>query len=525
MVGNSILFGIWHRLSTAYVVKFTYDTRLECRRLHMITGELKNKIDKLWEMFWTGGLTNPLDVIEQITYLMFIRGLDEMDNVRKNDSLMLGTTHKSIYTGKEQLKWSALRDKPADAIYSTMQGEVFAFIKALHEDGGSTYAKYMEDAIFKIPTPRLLEQIVTALDEVYALIDKLPDRKDARGDLYEYMLSKLTTAGTNGQFRTPRHIIRMMVELLDLRPGDTICDPACGTSGFLVAAGEYLKERYLEEIFYDKDAKAHYDNAMFTGYDMDRTMLRIGAMNMMTHGIGNPRIVYRDSLSDQNADSDRCTKILANPPFKGSLDYDIVATDLTKVAKTKKTELLFLALFLRMLKNGGRCASIVPDGVLFGSSKAHVDIRREIVESHRLEAIISMPSGVFKPYAGVSTAVIIFTKTGACGTDDVWFYDMRNDGYSLDDKRSPIEGSDIPDIIARFGDLAAEATRERTERSFLVPKAEIVGNGYDLSINKYKRSAYVEESYPHPREILADINALEREIAQGLRELEGLVDG
>ena len=491
----------------------------------MITGELKNKVDKLWEMFWTGGLTNPLDVIEQITYLMFIRDLDEMDNTRKKDSLMLGLPYESIFVDKEQLKWSALRDKPAEVMYQSMQGEVFPFIKGLHADNGSTYAKYMEDAIFKIPTPRLLEQIITALDEMYAFIDKLPDRKDARGDLYEYMLSKLTTAGTNGQFRTPRHIIRMMVELLNLCPGDTICDPACGTSGFLVEAGEYLKEKYLEEIFYDKDAKAHYDNAMFTGYDMDRTMLRIGAMNMMTHGIQNPHIAYKDSLSDQNADSGGYTKILANPPFKGSLDYDIVSTDLIKVAKTKKTELLFLALFLRMLKNGGRCASIVPDGVLFGSSKAHVDIRKEIVENHRLEAIISMPSGVFKPYAGVSTAVIIFTKTGAGGTDNVWFYDMRSDGYSLDDKRTPLDSSDIPDIVARFGNLAAEEGRERTEQSFLVPKAEIVNNGYDLSINKYKQSTYVEESYPHPREILAEIGVIEREIAEGLRKLEAMLDG
>jgi len=491
----------------------------------VITGELKNKVDRLWEMFWTGGLTNPLDVIEQITYLMFIRDLDDMDSAGKKDSQMLGLSHKSIFTGKKHLKWSALRDKPAEAMYQSMQGEVFPFIKALHSDSKSAYAKYMDDAIFKLPTPQLLEKIVTALDEIYAFIDKQNDRKDVRGDLYEYMLSKLTTAGTNGQFRTPRHIIRMMVELLDLNPEDTICDPACGTSGFLVSAGEYLKEKYLEDIFYNKKAKAHYDNAMFTGYDMDRTMLRIGAMNMMTHGIQNPQIVYRDSLSDQNPDNGNYTKILANPPFKGSLDYDIVSTDLTKVAKTKKTELLFLVLFLRMLRNGGRCASIVPDGVLFGSSKAHVDIRKEIVENHRLEAIISMPSGVFKPYAGVSTAVIVFTKTGAGGTDKVWFYDMQSDGYSLDDKRTAMEQSDIPDVVARFRKLAAEKKRERTDQSFLVPKAEIVGNGYDLSINKYKQSVYVEESYPHPREILAEINALEREIQNGLKELEALIDG
>lgn len=490
----------------------------------MITGELKNKVDRLWEMFWTGGLTNPLDVIEQITYLMFIRDLDQTDNTRQKESLMLEIPYESIFTDKKHLKWSSLRDKPAETMYQTIMMEVFPFIKDLNGSSGS-YAKYMADAIFKVPTAQLLEKIITSLDDMYEYIDKLDDKQDARGDLYEYMLSKLSTAGTNGQFRTPRHIIRMMVELLDLQPEDTICDPACGTSGFLVSAGEYLKDTYLEEIFYDKEAKAHYDNSMFTGYDMDRTMLRIGAMNMMTHGVQNPHIDYKDSLSDQNIDTGKYTKILANPPFKGSLDYDTVSTDLLKVTKTKKTELLFITLFLRMLKNGGRCASIVPDGVLFGSSRAHKAIRKEIVENHRLEAIISIPSGVFKPYAGVSTAVIIFTKTGAGGTDKVWFYDMENDGYSLDDKRNQIEGSNIPDIIERFKNLDKEETRKKTDQSFLVPKDEIVENDYDLSINRYKEIIYIEEEYPHPLEILAEINELEKGIEEGLAELEVMLRG
>jgi type I restriction enzyme M protein len=490
----------------------------------MITGENKNKVDRLWEMFWTGGLTNPLDVIEQITYLMFIRDLDQTDSARQRESVLLSLPHTSIFEGREHLKWSALRDKPAEAMYQIMQGEVFPFIKGLNEDKSSTYAKYMDDAIFKVPKPQLLDKIVTALDELYDLIDSQPDRRDARGDLYEYMLSKLSTAGTNGQFRTPRHVIRMMVELLDLRPDDTICDPACGTSGFLVASGEYLKEHYLDEIFFNKEVKAHYDNAMFTGYDMDRTMLRIAAMNMMTHGIANPHIVYKDSLSDQNTDRGRYTKVLTNPPFKGSLDYDIVSADLIKTTKTKKTELLFLTLFLRMLKNGGRCASVVPDGVLFGSSKAHKDIRREIVENHRLEAIISMPSGVFKPYAGVSTAVIVFTKTGGGGTNKVWFYDMQSDGYSLDDKRTALESSDIPDIVARFHALGPEENRARTEQSFLVPKEEIVGNDYDLSINKYKKVVAKPIEYPPTREIMATLYEIEERIASGLKELEAMLD-
>jgi len=484
----------------------------------MITGELKNKIDKLWELFWTGGVTNPLDVIEQVTYLMFIRDLDDTDNARSQSSLMLGVEHTSIFGAAEQIyRWSVFRDLPAANMYEVIQTKVFPFIKDLHDDKESTYSKYMADAIFKIPTPQLLEKIVTALDEIDW------KNKDIRGDVYEYLLSKIATAGTNGQFRTPRHIIRMMVEMLEPKPTDTICDPSCGTSGFLVAAGEYLKETYFEEIFYNKKNKEHYNNAMFHGYDMDRTMLRIGAMNMMTHGVENPQIEYRDSLSDQNTDSDKYNLILANPPFKGSLDYDGVSANLLKVTKTKKTELLFVTLFLRMLKLGGRCASIVPDGVLFGSSNAHKEIRKEIIENHRLEAVISMPSGVFKPYAGVSTAVLIFTKTEHGGTDQVWFYDMQADGFSLDDKRAAVEANDIPDIIARFKAVDKETERKRTEKSFLVPKQEIVDNDYDLSINKYKKIDYIPEIYPSPEEIFKDLNELELKITSGLSELEELL--
>ena len=498
----------------------------------MVTGELKNKIDRLWETFWTGGITNPLDVVEQMTYLMFIHDLDAADNQRAKESAMLGLPHKSIFAGDvvigersipgEQLKWSVFRDFPAGQMYSVMQEWVFPFIKGLHGDKDSAYAKYMSDAIFKIPTPLMLDKIVTAMDAIYEE-SRQAGSPDVRGDIYEYLLSKLSTAGVNGQFRTPRHIIRMMVEMMDPRPDEVICDPACGTGGFLVEAGAYLKEKYKNEIFFDREKKDHYMNRMFHGYDMDRTMLRIGAMNMMTHGIDNPFIEYRDSLSDQNTDWERYSLILANPPFKGSLDADIVSTDLLKLCKTKKTELLFLALFLRMLKVGGRCACIVPDGVLFGSSKAHKDIRKEIVENHRLEAVISMPSGVFKPYAGVSTAVLVFTNTGHGGTDDVWFYDMKADGFSLDDKRTETKENDIPDIIARFRNREAEKGRARTEQSFMVPKAEIADNGYDLSINKYKQVEYVPVEYPPTAEILADLQALEAEIAQGLKELEGML--
>lgn len=499
----------------------------------MVTGELKNKIDGLWDIFAAGGLVNPLEVIEQITYLMFIHDLDDSDNMRAKESAMLGLPFQSIFADEvkmgertiegTQLKWSVFRDFPADRMYSVMQEWVFPFIKTLHSDKNSAYSKYMDDAIFKLPTPLLLSKVVDSLDEIYKLMNEI-QTADVRGDVYEYLLSKIAQSGRNGQFRTPRHIIRMMVEIMEPSADEIICDPACGTSGFLVVAGEYLKEKRKEEIFYDKQKKEHYMNHMFHGYDMDRTMLRIGAMNMMTHGIDNPFIEYRDSLSDQNSDKDKYSLVLANPPFKGSLDAESVSGDLLKVCNTKKTELLFLTLFLRILKIGGRCACIVPDGVLFGSSAAHKSIRKEIVENNRLEAVISMPSGVFKPYAGVSTAILIFTKTEHGGTDNVWFYDMKADGLSLDDKRSPVAENDIPDIIERFKNRNIETDRKRTEQSFMVPKKEIVDNDYDLSINKYKEVEYVAVEYPPTSEIMADIRRIEAEIGKELDELEKLLN-
>ena len=498
----------------------------------MITGELKNKIDGLWNVLATGGLTNPLEVIEQITYLMFIHDLDETDNKNAKECAMLGLSFKSIFSGEievgdrtidgQQLKWSTFRDLPANKMYSIVQEWVFPFIKNLHSDKNSAYSKYMDDAIFKLPTPLILSKVVDCLDEIYALMGKT-NEADIRGDVYEYLLSKISTAGRNGQFRTPRHIIKMMVELMDPKPGETICDPACGTCGFLVGASDYLRERYRNEILMNKENRDHYMNHMFYGFDMDRTMLRIGAMNMMTHGVESPFIEYRDSLSDQNIDNDKYSLILANPPFKGSLDADSVSSDLLKVTKTKKTELLFLALFLRTLKVGGRCACIVPDGVLFGSSNAHKQIRKTLIENNRLEAVISMPSGVFKPYAGVSTGILVFTKTGHGGTDKVWFYDMKADGYSLDDKRTVVKENDIPDIIERFNNLDKEEERKRTEQSFFVDKDEIVENDYDLSINKYKEAIYEKVEYPPTSEILADIEALNKEIEKNLEELKALL--
>ena len=514
----------------------------------MITGVIKNKIDKIWTDIWAGGITNPLTVIEQLTYLMFIRSLDEKEIETEEFAHSMGMEADEadlIFPQSavgQSMRWSKFKDRDSREIFEIISQRVFPAVKKMKygklpdfdengelieieedtESGNSqtAFSKYMDSAVFLIPNAQILQKIITGLDDLY--IHDIADL-DMQGDLYEYMLGKLSTAGQNGQFRTPKHIREMMVELVAPTPDDIICDPACGTSGFLIAAGEYLKEKKKEEIFFDKQKKEHYMNHMFHGYDMDRTMLRIGAMNMMTHGIENPFIEYRDSLSDQNQDKDKFSLVLANPPFKGSLDAESVSGDLLKVCKTKKTELLFLALFVRMLKVGGRCACIVPDGVLFGSSKAHKDIRKEIVENQRLEAVISMPSGVFKPYAGVSTAILIFTKTEHGGTDNVWFYDMTADGFSLDDKRSPIAENDIPDIIERFKNLDKEIDRKRTDKSFMVPKQDIVDNSYDLSINKYKEIEYVPVEYPSTIEIMTNIREIEMEIGKEMEELEKLL--
>lgn len=488
----------------------------------MITGELKNKIDKIWETFWTGGITNPLDVIEQFTYLLFIKQLDEVETRREADAMIWGFEPDRIFSEDEQeYRWSRFKNLgDADIVYKLVQEKVFPFIKGLHSDKDSAYARYMGDAIFKIPTPGLLSKIIDGIDGLN--IQEAAEGGDSKGDLYEYLLSKVATAGTNGQFRTPRHIIKMMVEMVKPNPSDTIIDPAMGSAGFLCEAQLYLREHH-KDMLLDAELRNHFNNEMFYGNDMDTTMLRIGAMNMMLHGVENPNISYRDSLSEQNSDEEKYSLVLANPPFKGSLDAESVSASLLKVTKTKKTELLFLALFLRILQKGGRAAVIVPDGVLFGSSKAHKQIRQELVDNNKLQAVISMPSGVFKPYAGVSTAILFFTKTGAGGTDKVWFYDMKADGFSLDDKRQAVEANDIPDIISRYENLPAEENRQRTEQSFMVPVEEIRDNGYDLSINKYKEIVYEKVEYEPTSVILGKINALEAEIQQELAELQKML--
>lgn len=485
----------------------------------MITGELKNKIDGIWDIFWSSGMTNPLTVIEQITYLMFIKILDD-NEVRKeaNAAAFDIAVVDPVFDDEHQTcRWSKFRHYEADAMFKNMSEKVFPFIKnELHAGKDTAFAKYMKDALFLVPTPRVLVRVVDALDSLDL------NNKDIMGDVYEYLLSQIAQSGTNGQFRTPRHIIKMMVELMQPKLDDIICDPAMGSAGFICAAAQYISENYASELM-QADNKKHYTTDMFSGFDTDQTMLRIGAMNMMLHGVEAPNISWMDSLSEDNTHRDEYTLIMANPPFTGSLDKETISKDLLAVAPTKKTELLFLALFLKALKIGGRCASIVPDGVLFGSSKAHKALRQEIVEFNRLEAVISMPSGVFKPYAGVSTGVLIFTKTGHGGTDKVWFYDMTADGFSLDDKRGAIDANDIPDIIERFHHLDGETDRERTEKSFLVPKAEIVENGYDLSINKYKKTEYVPVEYPPTSEILDELDELQAEITKGLAELREML--
>ncbi len=508
----------------------------------MITGEIRNKVDTIWESLWAGGVTNPLTVIEQLTYLMFIRSLDEKELESESFEAVSGTPGPRIFPQTESgqsMRWSKFKNRDPREIYDIVKNRVFPAIKNMKcgrlpdfDDKGemieasddyagveSAFSAYMKEAVFDIPTPVVLQKIITGMEDLYEHDVK---DMDMQGDLYEYMLGKLSTAGVNGQFRTPKHIREMMVELVAPTPDDTICDPACGTAGFLISASEYIRDNYESSM--TPEQWQHFGKGLFTGFDTDKTMLRLSTMNLMLHSIEYPEIRYCDSVSKNNVESEKYTVCLANPPFKGTVDESIISESLSRITPTKKTELLFVSLFLRLLKKGGRCACIVPDGVLFGSSKAHKALRKEILENHKLVAIISMPSGVFKPYAGVSTAVMVFTKTGAGGTDNVWFYDMDADGFSLDDKRSPIQENDIPDIVARFHDLSKEMERERTEKSFMVPLEEIREKEYDLSINKYKKTVYQAEEYPPSIEIVKELQNLNSELAKDLEQLRKMLE-
>ena len=508
----------------------------------MLTGELRNQVDRLWDSFWSGGISNPLEVMEQITYLLFLRRLDELQQVEEIKAARGLQVDRQLYPSGtdsrgrdyQDLRWSRFKHFSPSEMYDVVSEHVFPFLRTLGADGTS-FAHHMENARFTIPTAALLAKVVD-------LMDKVPmEDRDTKGDLYEYMLGKIASSGQNGQFRTPRHIIQMMVEMTQPKPDDVICDPASGTCGFLVASGEYLRSRHPEALRDPKQSK-HFHTEMFHGFDFDNTMLRIGSMNMMLHGVENADIQYKDSLaSEHGSDANKYTLVLANPPFAGSLDYENTAKDLLQIVKTKKTELLFLALFIRLMKPGGRAAVIVPDGVLFGSSTAHKALRQMLVEEHKLDGVVSLPSGAFKPYAGVSTAILFFTKTNSGGTEDVWFYDVKADGWSLDDKRQPLLSEDklgpnavlteeehaknnLPDVMARwFKREGAEKERPRTAQSFCVPKADIAANGYDLSLNRYKEVEHEVVEHRNPKDILAELWKLEEEIQKGMRELEAML--
>ncbi|OYU15666.1 MAG: DNA methyltransferase [Alphaproteobacteria bacterium PA4] len=509
----------------------------------MLIGEVRNQVDQIWNAFWSGGVSNPLSVIEQITYLLFIKRLDDLHTLEENKSSNLGIPmeRRVFPEGKDDqgrswsdLRWSRFKNFEARAMMDVVADRVFPFLRAMGEEGTS-FGVHMKDARLGFSNAALLAKTVD-------MLDKIPmDDRDTKGDLYEYMLGKIASAGTNGQFRTPRHIIQLMVEMTRPTPDDVICDPAAGTCGFLVVAGEYLRDNH-PALFRDEKQRKHFHNGMFHGFDFDPTMLRIGSMNMTLHGVDNPDITYRDSLAQEHdADAGRYSLILANPPFAGSLDYEVTAKDLQQIVKTKKTELLFVALFLRLLKTGGRAAVVVPDGVLFGSSNAHQELRKLLVEKHKLEGVLKLPSGVFRPYAGVSTAVLFFTKTGVGGTDHVWFYDMQADGYSLDDKRNALLPDDrqgvlpqppltdeehpknnLPDVLTRWLRRdESERDNPRTAQSFSVPKTEIAASGtYDLSLNRYKLVEHTEQAHDKPADIIAELRKIENEISEGLTKLE-----
>ena len=497
----------------------------------MITGEIKNRINGIWDTFWSGGITTPIRILEQMTYLFFMKMLDDAQVKKEAAANMLGGTIKDPVfkdgfwhnpdTDKDvpykNLRWRTFVNFEAEKMFQTISKDAFIFIKNLNEGKASAYSRFMENAIFEILNPRTLVKVVEGVNNLDM------NNRDTMGDVYEYMLSKMSASGNNGQFRTPRHIIRMMVELMQPTLKDTICDPAMGSAGFIVESAKYITEHYKNELL-KKEHSEHYKNDMLHGFDTDQTMLRIGAMNLMLHGVDNPDIEYKDSLSTDNTDTEKYSLCLANPPFAGSIDNEAVSKSLLAITKTKKTELLFLALFVRMLKNGGRCASIVPGGeLLSGKKNAHIAIRKELIDHQRLQADISMPSGVFQPYSGVSTAILVFTKTNAGGTDNVWFYDMKADGYSLDQKRDAVKENDIPDVIARFRNLEAEADRTRKEQSFLVPVEEIREKDYDLSINKYKEVERVKVEYEKPAVVLGRIEVLQGEITEAIKDFKEML--
>lgn len=521
----------------------------------MITGELKSKVDAIWNAMWTGGISNPQTVMEQLTLLLFLKGLDDAQTLAERQARarnvplerdLFPSDHDGIPIVDDKgvkiadgrpyadLRWPRFATLPPAEMQEAAENHLIPFLRRLGSDG-APLRKHMASARYDIPTGRLLAKVVD-------LVSDLPMKsRDTKGDVYEYMLSRVASAGQNGQFRTPRHIIELMVAMTEPRPDDVICDPACGTAGFLVGAAQYLREKH-SDAWTDPEKRLHIESAMFHGHDFDGTMLRLGAMNMALHGFEDAAIVYRDSLTQEHGDeAEAYSLILANPPFAGNLDAEAVAKDLTRIVNTRKTELLFLALFLRLLKRGGRAAVVVPDGVLFGSNRAHRELRRMLVEDQQLQGVVKLPAGVFRPYAGVSTAILLFQRTDSGGTDGVWFYDLLADGLSLDDKRSLLVAedklgpwaalteseartNDLPDALARWQEREqSERGRPRTARSFVVPKAEIAAAGYDLSLNRYREIEHDAVAHEPPSEILARLREMERDIFDGLEDLEAML--
>ena len=506
----------------------------------MLTPAIRPKVDSLWDRFWSGGIANPLTAIEQISYLLFMRRLDAADRMAQENAEFVGQPYGSHFAGHDDLRWSRFRNLPGEEMLAHVRDHVFPFIKLL---GGpeQPFAQAMADAVFIIPKPSLLVEAVGIVDEIYAEIERERQANgqtfhDTQGDLYEHLLSEIAQAGKNGQFRTPRHIIQMICALVDPKLGDEVADPACGTGGFLLGAYQHILTQHTspelrhtdenglerglvgDQLTDERQWRALKERTL-TGFDFDTTMVRIGLMNLLLHGIDTPNLHYMDTLSKRYDERDRYDVALANPPFKGSIDKGDINEDLALA--TTKTELLFVNRIINVLRLGGRAGVIVPDGVLFGSSNAHKKLRTMLLDTCELQAIVKMPAGVFRPYAGVSTAVLVFVKGGT--TERVWFYDMQADGFSLDDKREKVEANDIPDVVARWRARSPKKDTDRTAKAFFVPAEEIKGNGCDLSINRYKEVRYEEPTYDPPKVILSRLRALEDEIRKDLDELEGML--
>ncbi len=525
----------------------------------MLTASIKGKVQDLWNKFWSGGISNPLDAIQQITYLLFMKQLDENDKREVANADYLQSSYTSIFSGtwappglddkdpknhveKETLRWSYWTRMPSEEMLVHVQTRVFPFIKQLGGEN-SFFTKHMANAAFVIPSGRMLTEATKTINEIYTELEKENRFIDAQGDFYEYLLSSLSSAGKNGQFRTPTHIIELIVELLEPKLGHRIADPACGTAGFLLGAYKYLITQYTSKEFQslddsgfmrgtladklvDERAKDMLNKETFYGFDIDPTMIRIGLMNLLMHGITQPNIDYKNTLGKSYNEDNQYDIVMANPPFTGSVDKGDLNESFT--VGTTKSELLFVERIYKMLRMGGTAGVVVPQGVLFGSSTAFKNLRRILIEQCELKAVIGLPSGVFKPYAGVATAILVFTKGGE--TKNVWFYDMKSDGWSLDDKRNALintdgtrDYGDLLKIVEEYRKRKPKKESDRTLQHFFVPRKEIEANDYDLSLNKYTKQVYEEITYEEPIVILEKLSGLETEITAGIEELKTLL--